>query len=155
MKTAFLRGLLIALILIWSGSTAAADWNTNQNGIVLDGYDVVAYHIQAEAVKGTSDYVAEWQGGTFHFSSDTNRQSFVDDPKRFAPKFNGYCAFAVGAKNAKVPADAKTFKLYNGELLVFFNDLFDGEKFNTKVPWNQQEQVLYQQASANWPVLSQ
>jgi hypothetical protein len=49
----------------------------------------------------------------------------------------------VGAKNAKVPADPKTFNLYNGELLVFFNDLWEGQKFNTKVPWNQQEQELY------------
>ena len=49
---------------------------------------------------------------------------FQQNRARFAPKFNGYCAFAAGHHNAKVPANADTFKFYNGELLVFWDRLF-------------------------------
>ena len=45
----------------------------------------------------------------------------------------------MAAKNAKVPANADTFKIYNGELLVLFNDNHEGQKFNTKIPWNANE----------------
>ncbi|MFT4562344.1 MAG: hypothetical protein ACI9BW_002088, partial [Gammaproteobacteria bacterium] len=36
--------------------------------------------------------------------------------------YNAYCAFAAAHHNAKVPANADTFALNNGEPLQFFND---------------------------------
>ena len=132
----------------------AGGWNTNGHNVVLDGYDVVAYHTTATAVEGRKEFYADYDGATFYFASAENREAFNEAPGKYVPKYNGYCAFGVGAKNAKVPADPKTFKLYNGELLVFFNDLWEGQKFNTKVPWNQREQELHAQAENNWRGLS-
>ena len=90
----------------------------------------------------------------FQFSSKENRDAFVNNPAHYVPKYNGYCAFAVGAKGAKVPANPDSFKLYNGELLVFFNDLYDGKQFNTKIPWNADERKLHSQAETNWKKLN-
>ncbi|GAB4195674.1 MAG: YHS domain-containing (seleno)protein [Wenzhouxiangellaceae bacterium] len=150
-----LSQVLIAVALLsLTLSVQAGDWNSNDANVVLDGYDVVAYHTQAEAVRGDASHALEYDGAVFHFSSAENRDLFKADPDKYAPKYKGYCAFAVSAKNAKVPADPKTFKLYNGELLVFFNDLWDGQKFNTKVPWNADEQAMYRQAEQHWPALN-
>lgn len=145
-----LSGWLAAILLCFPLAVFAGDWNTNKAGVVLDGYDVVSYRNKDRAVKGSAKYSAKYDNVHFHFVNKANRDAFVANPGKFIPKYNGYCAFAMGAKNAKVPANPDTFKMYNGELLVFFNDLFDGKKFNTKIPWNDDENTLYKQAEINW-----
>jgi YHS domain-containing protein len=142
------------ILLISSLSVFAGEWNTNKAGVVLDGYDVVAYHDSDAAIKGSPSYSAKYDGVTFYFATEEHKGMFVEDPQVYVPKYNGYCAFAIGAKNAKVPANADTFKMYNGELLVFFNDQWEGQKFNTKVPWNNDEKALFTQAESNWKELN-
>jgi len=145
----------IALVLLSLGNAVfAGSWNTNDKGVVLDGYDVVAYHSADKAVRGSDKYVATHDGAKFHFASADNLATFEGNPAQYAPKFNGYCAFAAAHHNAKVPANADTFKMYNGELLMFFNDLNEGKKFNTKIPWNNNERTLYSTAVENWKTLS-
>jgi len=142
---------LVSLLL--SVNASAGSWNTNDKNVVLDGYDVVAYRTMDMAVKGSASNSATYDGAEFHFANAENLAKFNEAPARYAPKFNGYCAFAAAHHNAKVPANADTFKLYNGELLMFFNDLNEGQKFNTKVPWNGDEQALYATAVTNWKTL--
>ena len=105
------------------------------------------------AVQGLAELSAEHEGATFYFTSPEHRAQFQEAPGDFAPKFGGYCAFGVAAHKARVPSDPRTFKIYNGELLLFFNDLFEGAPVNTKVLWNQDEQQLYEQASRMWPAI--
>ena len=50
----------------------------------------------------------------------------------------------------KVPANPETFKMHNGKLLVFFDNLYQGNQFNTKIPWNAAEQTLHAKAEQNW-----
>lgn len=152
MKTFWNLNLFLALCLVPVGARAGV-WNTNSDDVVLDGYDVVAYFNAAEAVRGRVDLSATHDGVIFHFSSTENRSAFRQQPEKYLPKFGGFCAFGVAANKAKVPVDPETFKIYNGELLVFFNDLYQGEKVNTKVMWNGSERDLYQQATEIWPTL--
>ena len=148
------RWLLFTLIcMIVAVDATAGSWNTNDKNVGLDGYDVVAYRTMDKAVKGSATHSAKYDGAEFHFASAENMATFKKDPVAYAPKFNGYCAFAASHHNAKVPANADTFKLYNGELLMFFNDLNEGKKFNTKVPWNGNEKALYATAVTNWKTL--
>ena len=148
----FLSRLPIFMSLFLTASAFAGDWNTN-NGVVLDGYDVVSYRTDDQAIKGSSDISAKYDNVTFNFVTKEHKDMFVKNPEKYIPKYNGYCAFAVGVQDAKVPANADTFKMYNGELLVFFNDMYKGKKFNTKVPWNNEEKNLYEKAESNWAKL--
>ena len=150
----FVSMLAVVNMLLWPVSVFSADWNTNEDGVVLDGYDVVSYRSDDKAVKGQADFSAEYDSVKFYFSSQNNKDLFNANPDFYAPKYNGYCAFAVGKNGAKVPANPETFKMYNGELLVFFNDLYEGNKFNTKVPWNEDESELYSKAQQNWAKLN-
>ncbi len=144
---------MLFVIVLTIGEAAAGSWNTNGKNVVLDGHDVVAYHTMAKAVPGSASNSVTYDGAEFYFTSAENLALFKQDPARYAPKFNGYCAFAAAHHNAKVPANADTFKLYNGELLMFFNDLNEGKKFNTKVPWNANEKALHATAEENWKTL--
>lgn len=145
---------LFIIICLVSTTASAGEWNTNKNNVVLDGHDVVAYHQVDKPVKGNGMFETEFDGVKFHFSSAENQKAFAQNPQKYLPKYNGYCAFAMAAKNAKVPANADTFKIYNSELLVFFNDNHDGQKFNTKIPWNANEKSMYGDAEKNWSQLS-
>ena len=146
-----ITGVLASLIILLIPVTVfAGDWNTNEEGVVLNGYDVVSYRTDDKAVEGSADFSVEYDGATFHFSSQAHKDLFIENPGTYTPKYNGYCAFAVGKNGAKVSANPETFKMYNGELLVFFNDMYEGNQFNTKVPWNQDESELYSKAQLNW-----
>ncbi len=45
-----------------------------------------------------------------------------------------------------MPTAPRTFKIYNGELLLFYNDLYQGHPLNTKILWNQDEHQLHAKA---------
>ncbi len=125
--------------------------NKNAKGVALDEYDVVAYFTEDRAVRGSSELAVEHNGATFYFSSQENRDLFSHSRERYSPAFDGYCAFAVARHKARAPSDPKTFKVYNGSLLLFFNDLHEGKPVNTKLIWNANERQHYQNATRNWP----
>ena len=145
---------LLCVALFASSSFAASDWNTDANGVFLNGYDVVAYHAENRAVRGSKEHSARHGGATFFFSSEANQQEFSKRPSAYLPKFGGYCAFGVAAQKTKAPVDPRTFKMYNGELLLFFNDLYQGQSVNTKVLWNQNENSLFSDAVAAWKAMN-
>lgn len=87
---------MVARILISSalllGSTASA---TN---VVMDGYDVVAYHFftsdSEKGVKGqsyiNSTHNSNYGNYTFYFSSGDNKDLFDADPWSYVPKYGGF-----------------------------------------------------------------
>ena len=131
-----------AALLLLAQALPAATWNTNAEGVVLDGYDVVAYRAHDRAEPGSPRHAAEYDGATFYFANAERRALFLQEPERYVPEYHEFCVFAVGARNARVPANPDSFKLYNGELLVFFNDEYEGRKFNTKILWSADERAL-------------
>ena len=45
-----------------------------QNGLVIQGYDPVAYFKQSKAVKGKKDFATFYQGATYYFVSAENKE---------------------------------------------------------------------------------
>ena len=131
------------------------EFNINENGIVLGGYDVVSYFTQYEALKGSAKFEATYQNVKFWFANDENKEKFLENPENFLPQYGGYCAFAVGKKNAKVPSNPQTFKLYEGKLYLFFNDDYEGKRMNTIIPWNNHEKEMKKMADNNWEKLKE
>ena len=43
--------------------------NVDKNGVILKGYDPVAYFKQSKAVKGTPKYASQYGGATYYFAS--------------------------------------------------------------------------------------
>jgi len=145
--------MLVNLFIILNQITMAqtdSKYFVDENNVAIKGYDLVAYANQNTAVKGDSNYSSEYEGVKWFFSSAENKAAFEETPSKYLPAYGGYCAFAMTAKNAKVPTDPETFKYYNGQLHLFFNDLYDGQKFNTIVPWNADEENMKETAEGNW-----
>lgn len=67
----------------------------HESSVAVDGFDVVAYRTQRRAVKGSADKAYSWGGKRWYFASAEHRDLFARDPERFAPRFDGHCAFAT------------------------------------------------------------
>jgi YHS domain-containing protein len=74
--------------------------NVDSNGVILKGYDPVAYFTQKKAVKGSSRYQTTYQGAIYYFSSAANLAAFKKDPPKYVPQYGGFCA--NGVKNNSV-----------------------------------------------------
>ncbi|HEX6565312.1 MAG TPA: YHS domain-containing protein, partial [Chthoniobacterales bacterium] len=59
--------------------------NLDSHGVILKGYDPVAYFSQKKAVKGTPKYKTNYQGATYYFSSTANLTTFERNPSKYAP----------------------------------------------------------------------
>lgn len=120
-----------------------------ENGLAVQGYDVVAYFSAGKAVKGVPAYTVLHQGIKYRFSSVANKDEFKKNPAKYEPQYGGWCAFAMGENGKKVEIDPETFKIVNGKLYLFYNKGFN----NTLKSWNKNEAVLKSKADSNWAKL--
>lgn len=117
-----------------------------ENKVAIQGYDPVAYFTQKKAVKGKTALASTYEGVTYYFSSQANKDAFVKNPSGYEPQYGGWCAFAMGSSGEKVEIDPETFKILDGKLYLFYNAYFN----NTLKSWNKDEVNLKKKADANW-----
>ena len=67
--------------------------NVDSNGVILKGYDTVAYFTQKKAVKGSSKYESTYQGAIYYFSSAADLATFKRNPSK--NMFRNTAAFAL------------------------------------------------------------
>lgn len=144
---------ILFLFLVLSATTFAQtpevrkkQYNLESSGLAIGGYDPVAYFTINKAVEGKKDLSANYNGVTYRFASEQNKNEFTRNPPRYEPQFGGWCAYAMGKKGEKVEIDPETFKVLDGKLYLFYNKYFN----NTLKSWNQDEARLKTQADHNW-----
>ena len=120
------RLLAAGLLAVAPFAAFAGDQYVDETGFAVSGYDVVAYFsldqapvgaAQPEGIKGNSAITAEYNGATFAFSTEANRDAFQADPAKFAPQFDGHCAYGV-SKGGKVPANPNLWRIVDGKLYL-------------------------------------
>lgn len=109
----------------------------------IRGYDPVAYHEDSKPVKGSADLSVQWQGATWHFASAENRDKFRDEPERYAPKYGGYCAYAV-ANGYTASTDPQAWAIVDGTLYLNYS-------LDVRERWKQDIPGYIEKADANWP----
>ena len=139
---------VLSILLLVAAASAAKEKtlvNADASGVVLHGYDPVAYFTEHAAVQGDSKYKTRYGGSTFYFASDANKKLFKKDPAKYAPQYGGYCAMAVSMGQLE-DADPKMFTIHNDKLLVQRN-----EKAHQMFMSN--PDMLHQKADQQWPDL--
>ena len=152
MKSVLSIVMCIVSLHSWSQDATAIrkkNFNLNDDGIAIKGYDPVSYFTKGEAIKGKKELAVYHQGATYYFSSTENKEAFKKTPSAYEPQYGGWCAYAMGAKGEKVSIDPETFKIINGKLYLFYNRAFN----NTLKSWNKDEQHLKQNADTNWQTI--
>jgi YHS domain-containing protein len=100
----------------WAGSENHA-LNADENGVMLHGYDPVAYFTQDDAVKGDPAITAEHDGVTYHFSSHETRDMFEAEPAKYVPAFGGFCAMGT-AMGVKIDTNPELFRVVDNRLFL-------------------------------------
>lgn len=141
--------LTVTLALIFglalpSFAGAKSEINKNWRGLAIKGYDPVAYFKDGKPTKGTGEYQFEWKGAKWRFASAEHRELFEADPEKYAPRYGGYCAWAVseGYTAGVDPQDA--WSIVDGKLYLNY-DAKIKEKWEKDIPGH------INKADTNWP----
>jgi YHS domain-containing protein len=137
----------VLFLFLFSASLFSQSKHYNINkGFVAEGYDVVVY-FNHEAKKGNKQFIADFDGVKFQFSSKENLDLFKKNPEKYVPQFGGYCAYAIGKNGDKVSINPKTFEIRDGKLYLFYNSWGT----NTLEMWQKEDpKKLQQDADENW-----
>ena len=118
--------LASGLAALLATSALAGEQYVDATGFANSGYDVVAYFgleqapvgsRQPPAVPGRADITAEYNGATFAFATEANRDRFLADPAKYAPAYDGHCAYGV-AVGGKVPGNPNLWRIVDGTLYL-------------------------------------
>ncbi|MES9960501.1 MAG: YHS domain-containing (seleno)protein [Sedimenticola sp.] len=140
------RLLLTAVTLMLMANSALAaksEIYTPFLGQALSGYDPVAYFTQGRPVKGSSKHTLEYKGETWRFSSEENRLAFERMPEKYAPRYGGYCAYAV-ASGYTASADPEAWSIVEGKLYLNYSK-------SVRDTWSRDIPGNIARADANWP----
>jgi hypothetical protein len=122
-----------------------------RTGLAIDGFDPVAYFIDAAAEVGREDFELRHRGAIWRFRNPGNRAAFVDNPADYEPRFGGYDPVAIG-RGAPTPGNAEVWLIVEQKLYLFY-DRESRDEFNAD------PRRILMQAEARWPdvikVLSQ
>ncbi|WP_170758489.1 YHS domain-containing (seleno)protein [Ruegeria lacuscaerulensis] len=144
--------LTFAAALTLAVPAVAGDQYVDGTGYAVSGYDVVAYRgldqvpvgtTQPEGVRGRSDITAEYNGATWAFSTEENRDKFLENPAFYAPQYDGHCAYGV-SRGGKVPANPNLWRIVDDKLYLNITDVVVGF-WEEDVPGN------IDLAEGNWP----
>lgn len=107
-------------------AAVAGDQYVDATEFAVSGYDVVAYFDltpspvgtpQPGAVPGRADITADYNGATFAFSTEANRDRFLAAPAAYVPQYDGHCAYGV-SKGGKVPGNPNLWRIVDGKLYL-------------------------------------
>ena len=101
---------------------------------------MVSYFHGDKPVKGNPSITSRYRGLLFYFSSQDNKDLFISDPLRYLPKYEGWCAYAIGDYGKKVDIDPLSYTVENGELYLFYKSYFN----DTREKWIKNHETLKQ-----------
>jgi YHS domain-containing protein len=108
--------------------------NVTSNNVAVKGYDTVAFFTENKPVEGKADFQHSWNGATWNFSSEANRDSFAKNPEKYAPQYGGYCSYAV-SHGYTADGDPQAWKIVDGKLYLNYNQKAK-EAWETDIPNN-------------------
>ena len=91
--------------------------NVDKSGVILKGYDPVAYFTQSRAVKGDPKYSSSYAGAIYYFASEEDKAEFDKTPAKYVPQYGGFCANSMRKREIR-DIDPNQFLIYKGKLYV-------------------------------------
>ncbi|WP_164078358.1 YHS domain-containing (seleno)protein [Alteromonas facilis] len=138
--------VIIGLTMLCHSAIAAPAIETGLfNNKAIYGYDTVAYFTVGEAVKGKDAFTTQWRGADWYFSTQQHLDLFVADPKKYAPQYGGYCAYAM-SDGRLVGIDEDAFTIVDGKLYLNYSKSVMKE-------WNANAAEYIQQADSHYPTV--
>lgn len=142
-----IRALILSLFAACAALVlpAAADEPMfhGREGIAIGGYDTVAFFTDGRPVPGQPDFAVMWKGVVWHFATARNQEVFEANPRAYAPRFGGYCAYAV-SQGYLASGSPSNWQIVDGQLYILHNGA-------VHQMWQPAAAELIVQAAGNWP----
>jgi YHS domain-containing protein len=144
--------LAVAVATSLTFPALAGEQYVDSTGYAASGYDVVAYRSlpqspvgtkQPAGIPGRADITADYNGATFAFATEENRDMFLTDPEKYAPQFDGHCAYGV-SKGGKVPGNPNLWRIVDDKLYLNITE-------NVVSFWEEDIPGNIDLANGNWP----
>lgn len=158
----FVHSFLIALSICFSGcggeggtdvggksdlqvvsSDVNYEWNLDEAGYAIHGYDPVSYKKEGGAKLGVAEFESEWAGAKWRFESQENLDAFVGAPEKYVPANGGYCTFGV-VLNKKFDGDPTVWSVHQDNVHLFLNE-------DVKEKFLQDTDGNFTKVVSNWP----
>ncbi|WOI33550.1 YHS domain-containing (seleno)protein [Tritonibacter scottomollicae] len=126
-------------------SRAQADtiYISMQDGIAIGGYDPVSFHTADQPKKGAQDHALMWKGAVWLFHTAHNQSRFEANPRAYAPKFGGHCAYGI-ARGRVFDGNPMTWEIVDGHLYLFHTP-------RVEALWMAERTHMIQTAHQAWP----
>ena len=141
--TSFKTAIAVALIGISSIAHAGHDTETDQNGVILAGHDVIGYFTDGKPVLGSAKFTAVYNDAIYRFASAENRDLFNKNPAKYAPQYGGFCAYGM-TFGKKFDIDGKAFEVVDGKLYV-------NKNLDVYKAWAENVPKHILEANSEWP----
>lgn len=135
----------------------ASEYNTNEKGIFMQGYDLVSYFTGPPEI-GKSSTSHTYKAVTYWFASEENKNLFIVNPEKYLPKYGGWCAIGVcfsvvdsNYPSGKYKVDPLNYEIYHDHLYFFYPE----NEFAAKKLWSQNKDSFISQADSIWRVMTQ
>ncbi len=143
-------GVLLCIglsLLLVNNSTVLARKNPAAGTTAIKMYDAVAYFTAGKAVQGSASFTAHWHDMVWFFVSKENRDLFSTNPEKYAPQYDGYCAWAMSEGRRSI-TDPEVWRIVDGKLYLNCSKSAY-EKWIKDIPGN------IKKADANWQKIYQ
>ena len=88
----------------------------------LDGYCPVCIVNMKKWVKGSPQFQASYDGKTYYFPAEEQRQVFLANPAKYTPALGGDCAVCLVNSKKRIPGSVYHSALNDGRLYLFPSD---------------------------------
>lgn len=113
------------------------------SSLAVNGYDPVAYFTEKRPVKGSSKFEYKYKDATWRFASQENLDKFRANPEKYAPRYGGYCAWAV-SQGYTAKGDPEYWKIVDGKLYLNYNA-------DVQKRWEKDIPGFISKADRHWP----
>lgn len=101
----------------------------------FDGNDLISY-FDGKILPGKDNITHKYKDVTLYFANEKNRDRFKENPEKYFPAYNGWCAIALASGTLARP-NYSSYKVQDGKLLFFEVRAF----FNGKVAWEKDPDI--------------
>jgi hypothetical protein len=116
----FVIGLLTRAIPVRAATSELVVAN-RYTGLAIDGFDPVAYFVDAVPKVGVAGLKLRSGGAVWRFHNEGNRAAFAAHPSVYTPRFGGYDPVAVARGNATA-GNPILWLIVNQRLYLFYSE---------------------------------
>jgi hypothetical protein len=144
-RTLILQAAALPVLALARPARAAEPEVFAPGGMALGGTDPVGYFTRGGPVAGTAANALRWRGAMWYFATAESRAAFEMDPTAYAPRFGGYCAWAV-AQGYLAPSLPEAWTIHEGRLYL-------NASLAVRRRWLRDIPGFVARAEANWPAV--